>query len=180
MQTKDNFTADGFGAEVFSFKILKRFVKLKPTLNELNYKLGTLYYNNEEYKESMSYLREYALNNLNDYETNINGVYAVGDCAGLGGAYAACEEGIIAGIHAVLSLGFKITKKQEDEYSISKSELKTYKRITIKNFGYNNGYYYNQRNYNVKAKVDSSICHNNSKLRRTWGKKYIDLIEAIS
>ena len=40
-----------------------------PISDELNYKLGILYYNNEQYKESMSYLREYALNNLNDYET---------------------------------------------------------------------------------------------------------------
>lgn len=56
--------------------------------------------------------RQLVVDRSNDFETKIPGIYAVGDCAGLGGAYAACEEGIIAGIHAVLSLGIKITKNK--------------------------------------------------------------------
>ena len=60
----------------------------------------------------------------NDHlETNIDGVYAVGDCAGLNGAYAACEEGIIAGIDAVKSLGHKINKEHHDEYLTSVKSL---------------------------------------------------------
>ena len=73
--------------------------------------------------------RQLVVDRSNDFETKIPGIYAVGDCAGLGGAYAACEEGIIAGIHAVLSLGIKITKKQENEYSISRSELKKHRKF---------------------------------------------------
>jgi NADPH-dependent 2,4-dienoyl-CoA reductase/sulfur reductase-like enzyme/bacterioferritin-associated ferredoxin len=65
----------------------------------------------------------------NDFETNIAGVYAVGDCAGLGGAYAARDEGIIAGVHSVLSLGINITKKQENERSISRNELKKHRKF---------------------------------------------------
>ena len=40
-----------------------------------------------------------------NFETSVSRVYAVGDCAGLGGAYAAREEGVIAGLHATESLG---------------------------------------------------------------------------
>ena len=59
------------------------------------------------------------------FETNKPGLYAVGDCAGLGGAYAACEEGIIAGINACSSLGFKISGRQAKEF---KSSLKILKK----------------------------------------------------
>lgn len=38
--------------------------------------------------------------------TNIRGLYAVGDCKGLGGAPAAREEGTIAGTHAAAASGF--------------------------------------------------------------------------
>ena len=39
-------------------------------------------------------------------ETTVGGVYAIGDCCGLGGAPAALQEGIIAACAAVRSLGF--------------------------------------------------------------------------
>ncbi|MBS1301488.1 2Fe-2S iron-sulfur cluster-binding protein [Loktanella sp. SALINAS62] len=39
-------------------------------------------------------------------QTNIRGLYAVGDCKGLGGAPAACDEGVIAGTHAAAAAGF--------------------------------------------------------------------------
>jgi NAD(P)H-nitrite reductase large subunit len=42
-----------------------------------------------------------------DCETSVVGVYAIGDCCGLGGAPAACEEGVIAGTAIVARLGAK-------------------------------------------------------------------------
>jgi thioredoxin reductase len=39
-------------------------------------------------------------------QTSIAGLYAVGDCKGLGGAPAACDEGTIAGSYAAAALGF--------------------------------------------------------------------------
>tara|TARA_Y100001970_G_scaffold7932_1_gene9087 strand:- start:2583 stop:4355 length:1773 start_codon:yes stop_codon:yes gene_type:complete len=63
------------------------------------------------------------------FETNKQGLYAVGDCAGLGGAYAACEEGIIAGINSSSSLGFKINGKQEKEYKKSFKILKRQRKF---------------------------------------------------
>ena len=39
--------------------------------------------------------------------TSVDGVYAVGDCCGLGGAGAAVEEGTIAGLAAAASLGHR-------------------------------------------------------------------------
>ena len=41
-------------------------------------------------------------------ETAVSGVYAIGDCCGLGGAPAALQEGIIAASAAVRSLGFQL------------------------------------------------------------------------
>ena len=116
-----NSSSNGFGGKEISFKsdIVCMGYGFLPS-NILLCNLGC-----DHIYDSLR--RQLVVNRTNDYETNINGVYAVGDCAGLGGAYAACEEGVIAGIHAVLSLGFKITKKQEDEYSISKSELKKHR-----------------------------------------------------
>ena len=73
--------------------------------------------------------RQLVVDRSNDFETNIPGVYAVGDCAGLGGAFAACDEGIIAGLHSVLSLGIKITKKQDNERSITRNKLKKHRKF---------------------------------------------------
>ncbi len=41
-------------------------------------------------------------------ETTVPGIYAIGDCCGLGGAPAALEEGVIAACAAVRSLGFDL------------------------------------------------------------------------
>ena len=41
-------------------------------------------------------------------ETTVSGVYAVGDCCGLGGAPAAAEEGLIAACAAIQSLGLDL------------------------------------------------------------------------
>lgn len=41
-------------------------------------------------------------------ETDISGIYAVGDCCGLGGALAAQEEGAIAGCASIRSLGMAL------------------------------------------------------------------------
>ena len=118
-----DYSSNGFGGKEISFKsnIVCMGYGFLPS-NILLRNLGC-----EHIYDALR--RQLVVNRTNDFETDINGVYAVGDCAGLGGAYAACEEGIIAGIHAVLSLGFKITKKQEDEYLISKSELKKHRKF---------------------------------------------------
>ena len=42
-----------------------------------------------------------------DCETTVPGVYGVGDCCGLGGAWAAREEGTLAGLAAARSLGLR-------------------------------------------------------------------------
>ncbi|MDE0000296.1 MAG: FAD-dependent oxidoreductase, partial [Rhodospirillaceae bacterium] len=42
-------------------------------------------------------------------ETTVPGIYAIGDCCGLGGAPAALDEGVIAACAAVRSLGFDLT-----------------------------------------------------------------------
>ncbi|WP_342069271.1 FAD-dependent oxidoreductase [Yoonia algicola] len=55
------------------------------------------------YDETMGHLRCETDENM---QTNIPGLYAVGDCKGLGGAPAACDEGIIAGTHAGAAAGF--------------------------------------------------------------------------
>ena len=41
-------------------------------------------------------------------ETTVPGIYAIGDCCGLGGAPAALDEGVIAACAAVRSLGFEL------------------------------------------------------------------------
>jgi NADPH-dependent 2,4-dienoyl-CoA reductase/sulfur reductase-like enzyme len=46
-------------------------------------------------------------------ETSVSGIYAIGDCCGLGGALAAREEGIIAGSASARSLGFSLSAQQE-------------------------------------------------------------------
>ena len=40
-----------------------------------------------------------------DCETSVEGIYAIGDCCGLGGAHAACDEGVIAAAAIIRSLG---------------------------------------------------------------------------
>ncbi len=45
------------------------------------------------------------VNRSNTFETTVPGVYAIGDCASLGGAYAAAEEGVITGLHTAALAG---------------------------------------------------------------------------
>lgn len=55
------------------------------------------------YETSLGYLR---CQRTQDMETSVPNVFAIGDCTGLGGAPAACEEGKIAGKAAAARLGF--------------------------------------------------------------------------
>jgi NADPH-dependent 2,4-dienoyl-CoA reductase/sulfur reductase-like enzyme len=64
-----------------------------------------------------------------DCRTSIPGVYAVGDCAGLGGARAAEAEGIIAGTAAALSLGFKPSAGQMREVQGARRALRRHRRF---------------------------------------------------
>ena len=64
-----------------------------------------------------------------NFETTKSGIYAVGDCAGLGGAYAAHEEGGIAGLHVATSLGHKPTKKHLANRTKSKLLLNKHRRF---------------------------------------------------
>ena len=88
------------------------------------------------------------------FETNKPGLYAVGDCAGLGGAYAACEEGVIAGINACSSLGFKISGRQAKEF---KSSLKILKKQRKFQSGFW-GLYKCDLPYVMDSKEETYIC----------------------
>ena len=46
-----------------------------------------------------------------DCETSLPGIYAIGDCCGLGGAPAAIQEGILAATAAVRSLGLNLSPR---------------------------------------------------------------------
>jgi bacterioferritin-associated ferredoxin len=64
-----------------------------------------------------------------DFETTVPKVYAVGDCAGLGGAHAAREEGVIAGFHAAESLGHHSKKNLLKEKNSSRIKLTQHQRF---------------------------------------------------
>jgi NADPH-dependent 2,4-dienoyl-CoA reductase/sulfur reductase-like enzyme len=64
-----------------------------------------------------------------DFETTVPKVYAVGDCAGLGGAHAAREEGVIAGIHAAESLGHHPKENLLKEKISSRIKLTQHRRF---------------------------------------------------
>ena len=49
-------------------------------------------------------------------ETTLPGVYAVGDCAGLSGAPAAMQDGILSAVAVVRSLGYSVSAKHDAEY----------------------------------------------------------------
>jgi thioredoxin reductase len=61
--------------------------------------------------------------------TNVARVYAVGDCAGLGGAPAAEAEGIIAGLAAARSLGLTPAAKLEHEIARAHAERRRHRRF---------------------------------------------------
>jgi bacterioferritin-associated ferredoxin len=64
-----------------------------------------------------------------DLETTISGIYAVGDCAGLGGAKAAVEEGIIAGVHATNSLNYLLSSQLSQEHTTARTRLAQHRRF---------------------------------------------------
>jgi len=63
-----------------------------------------------------------------DTMTSVPGLYAVGDCAGLGGASAAKEEGIIAAIAAATRLG-TVPESMKAEATAARSRLARHRRF---------------------------------------------------
>jgi NADPH-dependent 2,4-dienoyl-CoA reductase/sulfur reductase-like enzyme len=64
-----------------------------------------------------------------DQRTSVPEVYAVGDCAGLGGAPAAEAEGIIAGLAAARSLGFATSATAYSSEARARSALRRHRRF---------------------------------------------------
>jgi len=64
-----------------------------------------------------------------DCLTSVANVYAVGDCAGLGGAPAAEAEGIIAGLAAAASLGFAPSAGQAQAAATAREQLRRHRRF---------------------------------------------------
>ncbi len=62
-------------------------------------------------------------------ETTVSGVYAVGDCCGLGGVSSAVEEGLIAASAAVRSLGFTLSAKATRECERAVRRLRRHRRF---------------------------------------------------
>ncbi|MBV9634005.1 MAG: FAD-dependent oxidoreductase [Methylobacteriaceae bacterium] len=56
--------------------------------------------------------------------TSVPGLYGVGDCCGLGGAHAAREEGIIAAVAAVATLGRAVPPRLVEEARAARTRLK--------------------------------------------------------
>ncbi|MGH6929033.1 MAG: (2Fe-2S)-binding protein, partial [Dongiaceae bacterium] len=61
--------------------------------------------------------------------TSVAGVYAVGDCTGLGGAPAAEAEGVIAGLAAARSLGFAPIAGQQQAVAKARRQLRRHRRF---------------------------------------------------
>jgi NADPH-dependent 2,4-dienoyl-CoA reductase/sulfur reductase-like enzyme len=64
-----------------------------------------------------------------DQRTSVPEIYAVGDCAGLGGAPAAEAEGIMAGLAAAASLGFRPGADAQGSGSRARSALARHRRF---------------------------------------------------
>ncbi|SVA69767.1 uncharacterized protein METZ01_LOCUS122621, partial [marine metagenome] len=64
-----------------------------------------------------------------NFETTVSKVYAIGDCAGLGGAYAAGEEGVISGLHAAVRAGYQPGKTFLKEAELAKTKLARHRRF---------------------------------------------------
>jgi thioredoxin reductase/bacterioferritin-associated ferredoxin len=62
-------------------------------------------------------------------ETSVPGVYAIGDCCGLGGAPAACEEGRIVAAAVVRSLGRKLPPMLTDEEAAARRRLASHRHF---------------------------------------------------
>ena len=62
-------------------------------------------------------------------ETSVTGVYGVGDCCGLGGAKAACEEGWIAGADAARALGCSLPSAVAQEVAAAHARLAQHRGV---------------------------------------------------
>ena len=62
-------------------------------------------------------------------ETSVAGVYAVGDCCGLGGAPAAIEEGVLSALAIAESLGKTASAAQRDMKRAATAALKAHRRF---------------------------------------------------
>lgn len=61
--------------------------------------------------------------------TNVEGVYALGDCTGLGGAAAALAEGTIVGAAAAADLGLRIDDALAADRQIARRRLRRHRRF---------------------------------------------------
>ncbi|HEV7268638.1 MAG TPA: FAD-dependent oxidoreductase [Falsiroseomonas sp.] len=64
-----------------------------------------------------------------DMMTSVPGLYAVGDCAGLGGAPAAREEGVIAAVAIARRLGRAASAAMKAEYEAAQRRLARHRRF---------------------------------------------------
>ena len=64
-----------------------------------------------------------------DCETSVDGVFAVGDCCGFGGARAAMEEGLIAGTAAAAASGHAIPTALLAECTSARRRLRRHRRF---------------------------------------------------
>jgi thioredoxin reductase len=64
-----------------------------------------------------------------DGQTNVRGVYVIGDSAGLGGALAACAEGEIAGLAAADSLGHELGPALRRRWRDQRLQLARHRRF---------------------------------------------------
>jgi len=64
-----------------------------------------------------------------NFETSATGVFAVGDCCGLGGARAAMEEGLIAGTAAAAAVGRTISAELKSECAAARRRLRAHRRF---------------------------------------------------
>lgn len=64
-----------------------------------------------------------------DGRTSVPDIYAVGDCAGLGGAPAAEAEGVVAGLAAARSLGLEARTAEREADSKARSALTRHRRF---------------------------------------------------
>ncbi|MBO68018.1 MAG: hypothetical protein CL398_06865 [Acidiferrobacteraceae bacterium] len=75
------------------------------------------------------YRRQLVVKRSSNFETTVPNIYAVGDCAGLGGAYSAAEEGILTGIHIASTLHHAPSDKLAMEGAKSRLQLSKHKQF---------------------------------------------------
>ena len=64
-----------------------------------------------------------------DCETSVSGVYAIGDCCGLGGAPAAREEGVIAAAAVLRSFSAEVPAALAAEETLARKRLRKHRRF---------------------------------------------------